>query len=253
MALVNQKSAVRQGNPNATLYGLASKQQTGGAVVFHDVTTGTNTVPGLTGFHAGPGYDQASGLGSVDASVMVNHWTDATSAPTPGLQVGLSASAISVAPGASASINVTVGVAGGFNSSVQLLAVGLPSGVTAAFTPAALSAPGSGSSTLTISTDPLHATVGSYPIQVTVKRRRGHPGGLADPDDCTAVGLHRWPRSLVGQHHPSTHRIIGCDGRRNGPRLGQFLGPGSAVGRRPAQRNHRPSDASKICRSRLGL
>jgi len=166
MALVNQKTGVRQGNPNPTLYGLASKQQTGGAAVFHDVTTGTNSVPGLTGFPAGPGYDEVTGLGSVDAAVLVNHWTDATGAPTPGLQVGLSSSSISVAPGASANINVTVGVSGGFNSPVQLSAAGLPSGVTATFTPASLNAPGSGGSTMTVNVaQPV--TVGSYTIQIT--------------------------------------------------------------------------------------
>jgi pseudomonalisin len=166
MALVNQKTGVRQGNPNPTLYALASQQQGVGVSVFHDVATGTNTVPGLTGFPAGPGYDQATGLGSVDASVMVNHWADATSAPVLGLQLGLSASSISIAPGTGANINVTVAVAGGFNSTVQLSAAGLPIGVTAVFTPATLSAPGSGGSTMTLTTNPQQVTGGSYTIQV---------------------------------------------------------------------------------------
>ena len=167
MALVNQQAGSRQGNPNAALYALASKQQTGGAAVFHDVTTGTNTVPGLTGFHAGPGYDLATGLGSVDAAVLVNHWADASGPSTPGLQVGLSASALSVLQGASASVNVTVGVTGGFNSQVQLSAAGLPSGVTGAFTPASLAAPGSGTSSLALSVDPQLAVPGSYAVQIT--------------------------------------------------------------------------------------
>ncbi len=166
MALVNQKSGGRQGNANPTLYGLASKQQSGGAAVFHDVATGSNTVPGLTGFPAGPGYDMATGLGSVDAAVLVNHWADASGPSTPGLQVGLSASSISVLQGASANINVTVGVSGGFNSPVQLSAAGLPSGVTATFTPASLNAPGSGGSTMILNVaQPV--TVGSYTIQIT--------------------------------------------------------------------------------------
>ncbi|MBZ5592993.1 MAG: S53 family peptidase [Acidobacteriia bacterium] len=167
VALVNQKTGASQGNANPTLYTLASNQQNGGAAVFHDVATGSNTVPGFTGFSAGPGYDPATGLGSVDGAVMVNHWADAPAAPAPGLQVGLSASALSVAQGANASINVTVGVSGGFSSAVQLAATGVPAGVTASFTPSSLGAPGSGASTLALSVDPQRAPAGTYFIQVS--------------------------------------------------------------------------------------
>jgi len=169
MALVNQKTGASQGNANPTLYTLANNQQNGGAAVFHDVTTGSNTVPGFTGFSAGPGYDPATGLGSVDGAVMVNHWTDATAPPAPaapGLQVSLSPSSIAVAQGANTSINVTVGVSGGFSSAVQLAAAGVPAGVTASFTPAWLSAPGSGASTLSFSINP-QAPAGTYSIQVS--------------------------------------------------------------------------------------
>ena len=50
----------------------------GGSAVFHDITSGNNGVPGVTGFNAGTGYDLATGLGSVDANLLVNHWTDAS-------------------------------------------------------------------------------------------------------------------------------------------------------------------------------
>ncbi len=79
LALVNQKTAARQGTANPIFYGLATKQSSGGAAVFHDVTTGNNSVPGVTGFAAGVGYDLAAGLGSVDATQLVNHWNDANS------------------------------------------------------------------------------------------------------------------------------------------------------------------------------
>ena len=55
---------------------------------FHDVTTGKNTVPGVTGYAAGPGYDAATGLGSVDAAALAA----ALPAPAPALD-GLHASA----------------------------------------------------------------------------------------------------------------------------------------------------------------
>jgi pseudomonalisin len=84
MALVVQHRAARQGNANTVFYSLRTKQREGGALVFRDITSGNNSVPGEAGFSAATGYDQATGLGSVDASVLVDHWSD-TSA-TPGLQ-----------------------------------------------------------------------------------------------------------------------------------------------------------------------
>jgi pseudomonalisin len=46
--------------------------------VFHDITAGNNSVPGVTGYAAGPGYDLATGLGSVDANVLASSWGAAT-------------------------------------------------------------------------------------------------------------------------------------------------------------------------------
>ena len=89
MALVNQKYG-RQGQANFTLYPLAQQKPT----AFHDVTLGNNEVlcPGppvactqngsTTVYSAGPNYDQASGLGSVDANVLVNNWNSITVLPT---------------------------------------------------------------------------------------------------------------------------------------------------------------------------
>jgi pseudomonalisin len=81
LALINQRTSSSQGNVNPTLYSLAQSTPT----AFHDITTGTNEVPcmsgspdcpssGMMGFSAGPGYDQTTGLGSLDASVLVNAW-----------------------------------------------------------------------------------------------------------------------------------------------------------------------------------
>ncbi len=117
MALVNQQTASRQGNANTSLYHLASVQASGGLSYFHDITSGSNTVPGLTGFSAGPGYDRATGLGSVDAAVLVNHWTDATSAPTPGLTLTVAPGSMAVAAGASGTVTAQVHVTGGSSSS----------------------------------------------------------------------------------------------------------------------------------------
>jgi pro-kumamolisin-like protein len=168
MALVVQNAAARQGNANITFYPLASKQMSGGASVFHDITSGNNSVPGRAGFAAGVGYDQATGLGSVDASVLVNHWSDAS--VVPSFQATPSASALSVTAGSSTNSNnavtLTVTVSGGFNAAVAISATGLPSGVTAAFTPATLPAPGSGSSVLKL-TATSSAKAGVYSATVS--------------------------------------------------------------------------------------
>jgi subtilase family serine protease len=144
MALVVENAGATQGNINPILYGLATRQLSNGAAVFHDITAGNNTVPGVTGFNAGTGYDQVTGLGSIDASLLANHWKDgsATFAVTPG------SSSVTVGKGASNTVTLTLTPSGGFNSPVTLSASGAPSGVTVVLS----------SSTLTTSA-PVTATI----------------------------------------------------------------------------------------------
>ncbi len=89
VALVNQKYG-RQGQANFSLYALAQQKPT----AFHDITLGSNSCHcpagtvdctqnanghyATTVYSAGPGYDLASGLGSVDANVLVNNWNAIT-------------------------------------------------------------------------------------------------------------------------------------------------------------------------------
>ncbi len=78
VALVNQKTQSSQGNFNAALYTLAWTAPS----AFHDITVGDNRVPcgsgtpdcysGQLGYSTGPGYDQVTGLGSIDAYNLVN-------------------------------------------------------------------------------------------------------------------------------------------------------------------------------------
>ena len=165
MALVNQQTGASQGNANTSFYALAALQESGGLSYFHDIVNGNNSVPGQTGFSAGPGYDQGSGLGSVDAAVLVNHWTDASTGGAPGFSLTATPGSISVPLGGSGGVTAQVQVTGGFSASVALSATGLPTGVTAVFAPGTLSAPGSGSSSLTI-TAASSATPGTYSIQI---------------------------------------------------------------------------------------
>jgi len=164
MALVVQNTAARHGNANVAFYSLASKQRAGGASVFHDITTGNNSVPGQTGFNATVGYDQATGLGSIDASVLVNHWGDATT--TPAFHAAASATSISVTGGSNNSVTLNVTISGGFSAAVAFSVTGLPSGVSAAFTHAILPAPGSGSSVLKIAATSA-AKAGTYSATVS--------------------------------------------------------------------------------------
>ena len=78
-ALLIQAQGGRVGSFNPTLYGLSALQASGGAAVFHAVTSGNNSVPGQAGFSAStsdPVYNQATGLGSIDGGVLIAHWRD---------------------------------------------------------------------------------------------------------------------------------------------------------------------------------
>jgi pseudomonalisin len=217
MALVNQQTASRQGNANASFYPLASLQDSGGLSYFHDITSGNNSVPGLTGFSAAPGYDQASGLGSVDAAVLVNHWTDATSAPTSGLTLIVAPGSIAVAAGASGTVTAQVHATGASSSSSIALSVsGAPFGVTAAFSSTAIAAPG-GSSVLTIS-PAANAAIGIYPL--TIQAKDGALTGtfpltltIASAAACTLTSA---PGSVTMNMGGASSVQVGCGSVQNG-------------------------------------
>lgn len=83
VAILNQKAnyANGQGLLNPALYSLAANSSTY-ATAFHDVTTGNNNClagspicSGPVGYTAGVGYDQVTGLGSVDLANLAGAWT----------------------------------------------------------------------------------------------------------------------------------------------------------------------------------
>ena len=93
MALVDQKFG-RQGQADFTLYPLAQQKP----AAFHDITEGSNSVPCPSGledcadqglgidqttvYSAGPGYDLATGLGTIDANMLVTNWDSINFKPT---------------------------------------------------------------------------------------------------------------------------------------------------------------------------
>ncbi|HSS78476.1 MAG TPA: protease pro-enzyme activation domain-containing protein, partial [Thermoanaerobaculia bacterium] len=165
MALIVQKTGSRQGNANTVFYPMAAAQYAGtGPVVYHDITSGNNSVPGTTGFSCTTGYDRVTGLGSVDGAALINNWGGTT--PVPDFAISVSPSALTVLQGNAGSATVTTTVSGGFNAAVALSASGQPTGVTVSFSPSSIAAPGSGTSSVSI-TVASTTVVGTYPITIT--------------------------------------------------------------------------------------
>jgi len=144
VALINQKAGAAQGSPNAGLYALAAKQTYGGTCsaenattsdgcYFNDIDSGSIAMPCdaadatpncvatqstlgskdvigiLTNYPAAVGYDQATGLGSLNIANVVNAWTT--------VKPGLAVPTVTVTPSptsinSSNTLNVTVTVAG---------------------------------------------------------------------------------------------------------------------------------------------
>jgi hypothetical protein len=85
---------------------------------------------------------------------------------TSDFSLSESASSVAIGQGSSGTVTVSSSVTSGFNSSVALSASGLPSGTTASFSPASIAAPGSGSSTMTITVGSFTAA-GAYTVAIT--------------------------------------------------------------------------------------
>jgi hypothetical protein len=118
LALVEQKVGSRLGQADYVLYQLANANY---ASVFHDVTVGDNSVycvggttgcggnNFITGFNAANGYDEASGLGSVDAAQLVNGWSSVSlTGTTTSFTINGATAAVSVTHGTALAFKVGV-------------------------------------------------------------------------------------------------------------------------------------------------
>jgi subtilase family serine protease len=123
MALIDQKYG-RQGQANFTIYPLSQQKPS----AFHDVTLGNNNVNCNQGspdcsldsngdgfytlqkYSATTGYDLASGLGSLDANVLVSNWNSVTFLPT---STALHLSAASIVHGTPLTVSTTVAATSG--------------------------------------------------------------------------------------------------------------------------------------------
>src|SRR5205085_4178938 len=73
---------------------------------------------------------------------------------------------LSLVQGTSGTSTITTAVSGGFNNAVSLSASGVPAGASVTFSPTSIAAPGSGSSTATITAGATTAA-GTYTITIT--------------------------------------------------------------------------------------
>jgi pseudomonalisin len=136
-ALLNQSQGKAQGNLNPTLYKLAA---TPSFNVFHDITAATsgvsncvvttpsmcnNSTPGpssltggLSGFLVGPGYDEATGLGSINVANLLASWSSSTvTNPVPTIT----------------SINPSIGLLGNAIATLTITGTNFISGATVSF------------------------------------------------------------------------------------------------------------------------
>jgi uncharacterized membrane protein len=126
-----------------------------------------------------------------------------TPSGTPDFTIASSPAAMSVTAGTSGSSTITTSVSGGFNSSLALSATGLPNGATAAFSPTSIAAPGTGSSTLTVSVG-TSVAAGTYNFSVNASG-----GGLTHS---TTISLTVTAAGGGG----TTQQILGNPGFENG-------------------------------------
>jgi regulation of enolase protein 1 (concanavalin A-like superfamily)/uncharacterized membrane protein len=199
-ALANQKAGGRQGNPNPTYYqlaaneynttnGVACNSSNGNTVpnscIFYDVTQGDMDVNCIgnancfldgsaegvlstsnnsfqPAYPAAPGWDFATGIGTLNAANLVNNWPGSK----PTFSLSTTASSLSVPQNGTATTTVNVLAFNGFTGSVSLSASGLPSGVTASFNPSSTTT----SSTLTFSASTAAALANS---NVTITGKSG--------------------------------------------------------------------------------
>jgi hypothetical protein len=196
-ALINQKAGGPQGNPAPVYYQLAATQYgssgnsacnssngtgVGNTCVFYDVTLGdidvdcvgpncfladssvgvlsTSNTSFAPAYGTSTGWDFATGIGTVNATNLVNTWP--ASVPVPNFTLSASPRSLAITPGTLSASTIIVTPQNGFSGSVGFSASGLPNGVAASFNPS--SDPASGTVTFAAASN---ATPGSYSINIT--------------------------------------------------------------------------------------
>jgi subtilase family serine protease len=157
MALFNQSMSILSpngwGNLNPLLYELVESYP--GA--FNDITSGNNIVPctsgtpnctgGQLGFGASSGYDQVTGLGSINAFAL------AQDTVAPDFDFVPDVNSVSITQGQTATVNFTITPVNGFTGTLNFSSTncsGLPSEATCTFSPSSISVTGTAATTVTL-------------------------------------------------------------------------------------------------------
>jgi uncharacterized membrane protein len=124
----------------------------------------------------------------------------------PDFSLSASPTLLSIVQGTQGNSTITTAVSNGFNSSINLSATGMPSGISVNFNPSTIPAPGAGSSTMTITVSS-NTPSGTYPITVT-----GNGGGIQQNTAVTVMvasfTISASPTSLtVAQGNQGTSEI----------------------------------------------
>ena len=188
LAIINQSKSVTTGAGlvNPTLYTLAANATTY-ASAFHDITSGNNgctsgvayptsfspttgrvatTGPACPSADAGlfaatAGYDQASGLGSLDLNNLLTAWPG--TAPVMVKKFTLAAGAVAITQGSSGTATFTVTPVNGYTGSVAFTLSSIPliSGACVTLTNASVSGTGTATGTATIYTTAANCPTGA--------------------------------------------------------------------------------------------
>jgi subtilase family serine protease len=159
LALANEQ-AVQNGAPapgfiDPTIYplGLGS----GYGTDFHDITSGSNGFPAVTGYDLATGWGSPNGPGLIDAL---------TGPPGPSFSLTPSPSTLTILPGNQGTSTIAVAALNGFSGTVALTVSGCPANTTCTLSPSSVTVPPSENSTLTVQTTSSTAG-GTYPLTIT--------------------------------------------------------------------------------------
>ena len=160
LALVNQQAAAKGDPPvgfiNPAVYSIGAVGNYSGD--FHDITSGKSG-----SYTAMGGYDLVTGWGSPNADLVSDLLVIS---PSGDFTISAASPSVSVMQGSNGSSAINTTISGGFSSAIALSASGQPTGATVGFNPASIAAPGSGTSTMTI-TVPSTVATGTSSITVT--------------------------------------------------------------------------------------
>jgi Pro-kumamolisin, activation domain/Bacterial Ig-like domain (group 3) len=234
LSIIEQKvaSGGGLGNINPSLYKLASNATTY-ASAFHDITTGNNQVPCTTGspncpsgsnpvigFVAATGYDQTTGIGTVDANNLAT--AVAALVTATGTKTTLTAS-----PGTSLAINEAVT----FTATVAPNTVSVnPTGTVTFFvdgsaqTPVAIS--GSAPFIATYKTD--FATAGTHTVSATYSGDNTYTGSTGSSVTLTIVASGTQPTTTAVTANPTTIPLgsaVTLNATVSGSTAGTLTGP----------------------------